>query len=241
LPLEILARAVEESKMNIAVLYRLLPYILFFLGLGAVPPSFSAYACAVAGGQGDDFVQGVVTSTNLHYGQEDLIDAVSALYGTELADDIETYLDNDANLVEMEQSEQPGTSDRSTIVLNTSNYPLYFCAVVLVHEYRHSSAARTPETEGPSSFDPTTGDASCGKCAHAAMYAADADVLAAASCECPLVAQCVDPSPCELYWQVREYVCHLLSDCAYDGCQSCCGFPYVPNESEVLTATPCCP
>lgn len=110
----------------------------------------------------------------------------------------------------------------------------------MIHEYQHWQRAHAAAavTGNPGEGDPDTDEREpCGKCNHETMGGEDT-ALASELCEQLSVAE--RKQLCELAWEWRKAIAKLLTQCAYDGCTSCCGFGYVPNVDEIWSPPPCC-
>lgn len=121
----------------------------------------------------------------MEYTLEELIEQVQIVYGEELADAMRAdFFPPEPPPGEEEQEPRitvlelyspdyaEGASDDDTIFINTRPrnrndvFSVFYCAMLLVHEYEHATRPRDPEDPDP---DPlTTGP--CGDCYHAAMH-----------------------------------------------------------------------
>lgn len=135
---------------------------------------------------------------------------------------------------------KPGASDSGTIAVRTAGQPLWLCALVLMHEWDHCTAAHNSSPNDPDAPDPNgkNADPVCGFCNEASMLADDLNMLGNWICDPPVIAPPTEA--CKFAKDILGGVGKALSRCVYSGCTSCCGFPYVPNAGELGGLPPCC-
>ena len=116
--------------------------------------------------------------------------------------------------------------------------PLWFSAVVLVHEYAHAKSAHGASPGSPDATDPAISESDCGVCQEATMHGDDIDLIAALICtEDSGVDQ---GDACDVIKTKWKKLGEDLAECNYHGCQLCCGFPYIPSSSELADPPLCC-
>lgn len=168
------------------------------------------------------------------FSREQVLSKVAQMYGQDKADELDDLTDpqtGTVGFVELSSSRFPGASDKSTIAINTSRYPLWLCANAMVHEGTHCTRPRPPGSDGPDSTDPETSNSNpCGTCNHAAMLAEELAHDRDLCFESPEIFSDPGESPCELFCQMIDGINTLLDECAASSCGS------VPN---VDTTPPC--
>lgn len=160
----------------------------------------------------------------------------------ELAADINAGLDPDTGFAKFVElcGGKAGLSDSGTIAVQTYRQPIWLCALVLMHEWGHCTAAHTANPNDPDKPDPAGKEADevCGWCNEAAMGADDLNLLAQWACDPPVLVPPVEA--CNFAKEKWRGVGVALTNCVYSGCGSCCGFSYVPNAGELTGIPPCC-
>lgn len=135
------------------------------LGIGAWSPLRVLPACLFTGltapiAWADNELSGSVLALSsapnhgMAYSEQEIIDAVRLYVDSEIATELEMWLDDDDNdLFEIWQTSpknKPGQSDANTIGLNTVTpegkvqMPLWLAAFVCVHELEHAKRPRPP-------------------------------------------------------------------------------------------------
>lgn len=174
--------------------------------------------------------------------QADMVGWIASWNST-LADEIDDALNSGCvTLVQLLEGGPPGTSDATTIAVKTRGQPLWWCGMVLYHEYRHWLNARAacllPGNGNPSQGDPETADDNpCGKCNHAGMFTFDVLLMAE---WCNEFDQTDLKILCGWSSLLFKAMNEILKECRYSGCTACCGFDYIPNAGQIHTTPPCC-
>jgi len=135
---------------------------------------------------------------------------------------------------------QPGYSDSGTIAVCTRKgvhpVPLWYAAVVVVHEYGHAKLAGEAAPGDPDAPDPGMQD-ECGDCREAENTAGDgANILTV------LCAPGTDAAmACDEFGKARKRASDQLDSCKYAGCTGWESFPQgVPSISALFPPTPPC-
>ncbi len=226
--------------------------IPIMLALGGLAPSAIAVPSAAPPGPAqdcqlepdDDFDDYTPTlpGSSMTHSREEIIGFIADHISKGLADEIDVATDPEDGCAEVCERTRYGTgkADATTIALRTSRMPLWLCAIVMIHEYRHWQRAHEAgkTTGNPGEGDPeTAGSNPCGWCNHAAMGVED---TATAAELCEQLSAAERKQLCDLAWEWRKQIAKALTKCVYDGCTSCCGFSYVPNVDEIWSPPPCC-
>lgn len=189
----------------------------------------------------DDFSASTSPASDMEHSPQEMIDYIREHYSSSLADDMQADLLGPNPCVEfVELWDGDGMTDATTIAIRTRGVPLWFCSLVLTHEYTHWTRARTASISSgnPAQGDPETSAANpCGWCNHAMMGVTDIQRLWFICGDLP---QEEIEKLCKAVDRARRRIAEALTQCSYEGCTSCCGFGYVPNVDEILSIPDCC-
>lgn len=140
----------------------------------------------------------------------------------------------------------PGAADSGTIGLNTrpksgspNMRPIWQVALVLLHEWEHCTGAHASSPQDPDAPDPTgiVSDLVCGNCREAELIGEELEDIGFLACDL----SCVEEEPaCEYAKQRYQALFEAVAACEDAGCQSCCGYGYVPNPQQLGALPPCC-
>jgi len=220
------------------------PLLLLLLWMSLLAPTLRAQ-CSDGGPAPDGKVRdhGVALGDMTQSSRSGLLDYVSDNIDPNLAAEIEADTDpvnGCATLCECYNKD--GTHDATTIAVRSLDTPLWYSALVLIHEYEHwrRSRAAARVSGDPYQGDPLTADSNpCGACEHAGMSGRGMALVSETMC---LALNTQERNElCEYARKLRKELAEHLVKCRYAGCPACCGYTYVPNVDQIWSLPPCCP
>ncbi len=197
----------------------------------AVSPGVHAASSNPIGDGDDAIVWIMVDETQLQYSATELLDFLEAHFPNEDIAGLRSAVEDDKDVKITEVTggtANPSIHDKTTIAVNSDKFPLWVCALGVLHEWWH--IGHIPAEKGPYEQDPETdADNPCGSCNHLAGLLDQMKHISYLSCEGVVTSA----EACSIWKQARDAAARVYYDCVYEG-PSCSS--YSGSFIQVLTA-----